>query len=510
MNRQITWRIAEKGTPMSPRAKAGAKILTAALLLGVLGDALLRQGPWGVNVLVWMLAALAVVAVFAPERPGALRHSAWLIVPALIFSAGFVWRASPVIAMLNLLGLGVTASLALLSAQGGRLFESSLAEYVLGALLAGANAAFGALPLAITDVPWKDAFAHRGTGRALAVGRGMLLAIPPLVVFGALFASADAVFEGLVKDVFHFDFATLVSHGLLIAFFAWTSAGWLRGAALGEERKFVIEHASSKPFLSIGIIEIGTVVGLVDLLFLIFVIVQIRYLFGGAANLQATAGLTYAEYARSGFFQLVTVAALALPLLLAAHWILRKDNPADERVFRALAGLFVLLLFVILVSAVKRMLLYQSEYGLTELRVYTTAFMAWLAVVLAWFVATVLRGHRKRFAAGALIAGYALIVALEILNPDALIARTNLAREREGRRFDAGYVASLSADAVPDLMATLPALAPQDRCVVAERLLKRWSKTEPQDWRTWNYAREEADKTMVSPLPALRRTTCPH
>jgi hypothetical protein len=388
------------------------------------------------------------------------------------------------------------------------LFGSSLAEYALGALLAGANAAFGALPLAITDVPWKEAFARRGTGRALALGRGMLLAIPPLVVFGALLASADAVFGGLIREVFHFDFATLVSHGLLVAFFAWTSAGWLRGAALGEERKFVIEHAASKSILSIGIIEIGTVLGLVDLLFLIFVIVQIRYLFGGAANLQATTGLTYSEYARGGFFQLVTVAALALPLLLAAHWMLRKENPADERVFRALAGLFVLLLFVILASAVKRMLLYQSEYGLTELRVYTTAFMAWLAVVLAWFVATVLRGHRKRFAAGALIAGYALIVALEILNPDALIARTNLARAREGRRFDARYVASLSADAVPELVAALPELSEKDRCVVAGRLLRRRSRNQPEDWRTWNFAREQAGKMMDSAIPALRATAC--
>ena len=393
---------------MNQRRQIGMKIVFAALLLGALGDALLRATPWGVNVLLWMLAALLIVAALAPARPGALGSGAWLFVPAVLFAAGFLWRASPVLAMLNLLGLAVTASLALLRAQGGRLLNSSLTEYALGAILAGVNTAFGALPLAITDVPWKELFARRGAGRALAVGRGVLLAVPPLVVFGALFASADAVFQSLLDRLFHINFSTLVSHLFLISFLAWTSAGWLRGAALGEERKFVFERAASKQSVSVGIIEIGTVLGLVDLLFLAFVIVQIKYLFGGAARLQATAGLTYAEYARSGFFQLVTVAALALPLLLAAHWLLRKENPTHEQVFRTLAGLFVLLLFVILASAVKRMMLYQSEYGLTELRVYTTAFMAWLAVVLVWFVATVLRGHRKRFAVGALMAGEAM------------------------------------------------------------------------------------------------------
>jgi Domain of unknown function (DUF4153) len=492
---------------MSPRARVAAEIVTGALVLGVLGDVLLRAAPWGVNILLWMLAALMVVAVLAPQRPEAVK-GAWLALPALIFAAGFAWRASPVIAMLNLLGLGVTASLALLCAQGGRVLDGSLAEYVLGALLAGLNAAFGALPLGISEVPWKELFASRGRGRALAAARGVLLAVLPLVVFGALFASADAVFKSLVKDVFNFDLSTLASHGLLIAFFAWVSAGWLRGAALGEERKFVAERASTGPVISLGIIEIAVVLGLVDLLFLSFVIVQVRYLFGGAAQLQATSGLTYAEYARSGFFQLVTVAALSLPLLLAAHWTLRKENSADERKFRALAGLLVLLLFVILASAFQRMRLYQSEYGLTELRVYTTAFMVWLAVVLAWFAVTVLRGDRKHFAVGALVAGYGLILALEVLNPDALIARTNLERAREGRKFDARYVASLSSDAVPQLVAALPQLSEEDRCIVSERLLKRWSRKEPGDWRTWNYARQEADKAMNSATPALRRTAC--
>ena len=139
---------------------------------------------------------------------------------------------------------------------------------------------------------------------------------------------------------------------------------------------------------------------------------------------------------------------------------------------------------------------------------HRTATFLWLAVVLAWFVATVLRGRRKRFAVGALVAGYALIVALEILNPDALIARTNLARAREGRRFDARYVASLSADAVPELVAALPELSEKDRCVVAERLLQGRSRNKLEDWRTWNDAREEADKAIDSVLPVLRGTAC--
>src|SRR5207247_1416024 len=116
-------------------------------------------------------------------------------------------------------------------------------------------------------------------------------------------------------------------------------------------------------------------------LFLAFVVVQAPYLFGGAALVVGRAGLTVAQYARRGFFELVTVAALVLPVLLLIHHLLRREQPVHERVFRLLAGTLVSLLYVVVASAVQRMLLYQHLFGLTELRLYTTAFMGWLAAV---------------------------------------------------------------------------------------------------------------------------------
>ena len=101
-----------------------------------------------------------------------------------------------------------------------------------------------------------------------------------------------------------------------------------------------------------------------------------------------------------GFFQLVTVSALVLLLLLSAHWLLRKDALKTESIFHGLAGVQIALLFVIMASAVQRMRLYQSEYGLTELRLYTMAFMGWLFLVCVWFCATVLRERRERFVFG--------------------------------------------------------------------------------------------------------------
>ena len=76
----------------------------------------------------------------------------------------------------------------------------------------------------------------------------------------------------------------------------------------------------------LGAVELNVVVTILDLLFLAFVIVQFRYLFGGRDLVQQSANLTYAEYARHGFFELVAVAALTLPLLLLGDWLLREEG----------------------------------------------------------------------------------------------------------------------------------------------------------------------------------------
>ncbi|MCA1558389.1 MAG: DUF4173 domain-containing protein, partial [Acidobacteria bacterium] len=261
--------------------------------------------------------------------------------------------------------------------------------------------------------------------------------------------------------------------------------------------------------LSLGIVEIGVVLGLLDLLFLAFVTVQIRYFFGGSALVQATTGLTYAEYARRGFFELVWVAGLVLPLLLISHWLLRKENPVHERIFRVLAGAQVALLFVIMASAVERVRLYQREYGLTEQRLYTMAFMAWLAAVFVWFMWTVLRGSRERFASGALCAVFVTIALLHVVNPDDLIVRVNVSHAAKwGRGFDAEYAAGLSADAVPALAASLPALTHNERCTVAKNLLRGWPVEAGTDWRTWNMSRSRAQEIVRENVKTLREETC--
>ncbi len=491
---------------MESRTRLGLGILGAALILGGLGDTLLRATPWGINFLLWV-SALAVAGIALTRLGVPLRGDGrWFAVVAVLFAGGVLWRDSPVLVALDVGVVLLAISLAIWRSHEGSLRRAGISEYVIGATVSGALSSAGPLPVAVRDIQWREVAPGRWQGPALAVTRGLLISAPVLLVFGGLFVAADAVFERLVFDFFGFDLAEALGHLALICALAWISCGALWTALLANSPAGLTIHRP--PALSLGILEVGIVVGLLDLLFAAFVAIQVRYLFGGAGRVLAADGLTYAEYARRGFFELVTVTALALPLLLLAHWLLRADNRIAERAFRWFAVVLVALQFVVVASALQRMYLYTQQFGLTELRLYTTAFMLWLSIVLLWLLATVVRGRRDRFAFGALVSGLAAVLLINIINPDALIARTNIARAQDDKELDVPYLASLSADAVPVLVESYPEVGDEriyeDTVILPsgkekslkgpmleEEVTKRWSK-QNTDWRSWNLSRYRA------------------
>lgn len=185
---------------------------------------------------------------------------------------------------------------------------------------------------------------------------------------------------------------------------------------------------------TLGTTEVAVVLGAMNLLFLSFVIVQVPYLFGGMEHVQNTQGVTLAEYARRGFGELVAVSFLVLPTLLIGQWLIRSSARAAQRLFTVLAATEIVLLFVIMGSAVQRLVLLTGNlgYGMTTVRLYPLIFMGWLAIVFIWFGATVLRGARQYFAWGALWSAFFVLGATHFLNPDAFIVKTNIALMREG------------------------------------------------------------------------------
>ncbi len=468
------------------------QIIVASLALGVAGDLLLRVGPWGLNMVLWLTAVLGVTGWLVRRQGQTLdRRAAWLGAAAWLFGGGLAWRNSEVLTWLNLGSAAVLMALGLARAHGARVWRGGVTEHLWRVAVAAAGAAAGYLPLFQGQSWWTPGASASWGARARAVVVGMLLAAPLLILFSVLLASADFVFRELLGRLIDFNLSDVMSHAAPIAVGAWVVAGWL--VTLLFQPPAGGRMATLPRFVTLGPVEIGVAFGLVNALFLFFLLIQCRYLFGGADLVQVTPGLTYADYARRGFFELVAVVAIAVPALLAGEWLLGA-NP--RRGFRWHAGLMVGFLAVILASAWYRLWLYQSEYGWTEARFFVTAFMVWLVMILAWFAATVLTGRRSMFTGGALLAALAAVVVLNVWNPAAWIAGRNVERGRVGRGFDPDYAVRLGADAVPVLVSGLNGLAPEDQA----RLRAGWAAamSAETDWRTWNGSRAAARRHLLA------------
>lgn len=472
--------------------------LSAALLVGVLADLLLRaDGRPGLNAFLMALAGATTLWLLARLRPQPVSsESRWLVLGAVGFAALLMLRDAEALAVFDLFAILVLLGLAAGRGAIGWARQPEVQPLFVAAARVAALMVLG--PLGWSFGPGKPAAGGHDGWRRLGgtVIRGVAMALPPLLVLVALLSSADAVFAALLQRFVSNGIEPLLGHLAFAALMAWFASGYLRAALVPDPAADVVRLP--RPALSPA--EPAIALSLLALLFLAFLAVQARYLFGGADVVALTVGLGYAEYARRGFFELVAAIAFVVPLLLLADWAAADGDGRARRALRAVSLLLVALLAGVMASAVYRMHLYQQAYGLTESRVYACAIVLWLAGVLAWLVATVLRGRRRGFAFGAILGGLACLAGLHVLNPEALVARVNLSRAAAGLDYDGPYLRTLGADAVPALLTARGSLPPAERCRIEARLRAEWSGARPGGWRTWNLADARARALVARSL----------
>ena len=276
-------------------------------------------------------------------------------------------------------------------------------------------------------------FKQEGNRRMKGFLLGVVLCVPLLAIVVLLLSDADSVFGGYFQNLIS---AVQTADGAIVL---WAAVRFLAGtlmlcslccfmglAPAPEEKPAVPTrtHAAMP----------ATVLAALAAVYLLFAYVQFRYLFF-AAGIPAQG---YAQYARSGFFQLVAVAFLTLMVVLpcVCRW-------PGSRAVRGLAGLVTLLTLVILVSAAWRMALYVQAFGLTILRVVTLWGMLALAIALIAALAKALR-PRLKIAAPVLMIVVASWILLNYANINARIAEYNVRAweaQPESVRLDVPYLA---------------------------------------------------------------------
>jgi hypothetical protein len=450
-----SWQPVASGSMQRPRpswlnldvkATPTSLALAGALILGLIADQALRTGTFGLAASL-AVAVSALVLVFT----GRLRtlESRLLAAAAVLFGVWFSARASswllwPDLAM-SLALLGLAAS----EARRGSLLDTGIAEAgarALHALMHGAaGAGFIARPLV------------RARARLTLFGplaRGLLIAAPIAILLAGMLAAADPVFASFFN--LNLDFGQLILDGVFVLIGSLTVAGLLRVAAAQPVSRV------NGPVWRLGSIEGLVVLAVLDAIFAAFAVAQAMAAVGAAGDTLHAAGLTYADYARSGFFELLWVAGITAIILILFSRITGLTQPNTKRAFLVLGQTGIGLTLLIVFVAFRRLSLYEEAYGFTMLRLYSQIFAVWIAVVFLLLSADMagLFKQRRWFVGATSLTAMALLLAVNLVNPEAVVVALNIDHARSTQKIDAQYLSELSSDATPALLASRSQLDP--------------------------------------------------
>jgi hypothetical protein len=300
----------------------------------------------------------------------------------------------------------------------------------------------------------RQVFAKSKRGKGVLSGiLGILIFLPVLVVVITLLSSADAAFEGIIDHIRFsvsenlFEYLIQMILGLPVACYLY---GMLYGNRYQRNIGNVTLESVNKNLVSFRFAPGATVYSAMtalNLIYLVFFLAQASYLFSAfEGSLPQT--MTYAEYARRGFFELCAVSAINLAVIAGAHLIAKRDR---VKVLRAETIALCIFTIALLATAMSKMGMYISYYGLTQLRVYTSWFMV---LLLAFFIIILLRQFKSfQGTQAALISFLILFMVLCYGNIDGLIAKYNIERYQAGtlESVDLESMSYLSDAAVPEL-----------------------------------------------------------
>lgn len=466
-----------------------------SLALGLVFNGLFYGKSLGLSFPVYILLILFSVLLLAKTFQTPLPRSLVLfIVPLLFFAAMVFVRADELLTFFNVL-----LCLYLLV----RLTDILRKPDVRHALVADYIAPVVVLPfkyLRTYFTAMADLLTLRGVireQRALTqVLRGILMAVPVLVLFLVLFASADLVFSKFLTNLINIEIDVETAYrAVLVLFVASGFLGALRYMLHLTDHAGTHSAVSSQSY-SVGVIESSVLLGALNALFLIFLVIQITYLFGGEQTIAAQ-GFTYAEYARRGFFELIIVALVSLLLLWTIEkYIVRKSN-GHGIAFQALGSVLILQVMVIMISAFYRLLLYENAYGFTTTRLYSHVFILWIAVVFVFLLAKIFFNQREHaFAWNCFVSIVVFLAFMNIMNLDAFIARKNIDRFAAIGKIDLTYLSILSDDATGETVKLLNTPNEEVRNATAHLLYYQWQnlrrRAENGPWQSTNLSRTSA------------------
>jgi hypothetical protein len=420
-------------------------IITVAVLLTVAFHFLIAERWFGLGLAI--AAIFLVVGIHVIDVLAAKPNNTWAYVflaPLFTAAAAECMYASPVVRALALPIMTVSAALF------AYWFTASRVGFWDAPVLWPASA------VAETVWPFRGVSGMTAgltkTEKIRKILLGLVIAAPVVVIIIALFSGADAVFGKAVSGIFDFQNAAIniyrIVRDVFVALFL-VASGWTVYTRVSDGRKARVGASANAGDKTI----IATFLAVLNLLFLVFIAFQAAAFFGGQKFVEAQ-GITYADYARNGFFQLLAVSGIVFLIMIAIY----RWTHLREWASRILGIALIVETGIIIASAVRRLALYIDAYGLTLSRYWAMTVIIIIAAVLTTLLIGALAKIKYEMIIRSVFIGLLVIFPfLLLVNVEGYIVKFNFDRYINGQTdlFDVPYLSALDADAVPALAATL-------------------------------------------------------
>ncbi len=419
-------------------------MLAGGLTLGFAAEILLDGMPFGAgHALFSMTLGAALIAIGGREVWQSAREHRGLLLQSVLLMSSTMLHDAYWLAVLCTLTAGVLFSLALLGWNGSRALSSS----GLGTLMSAPFSVFGVSVKSGFQVASSELRETNVSEQLRTQFPKMLrlafIVVPPVLLVTVLLASGDAIFRSKLDSLFDVAFSLAIARWIRGGIFTACAAVVLTGVfAFATRRREFIEAAAPKR--SLTSLETSALLGSLTMLLVAFGVLSTPCALAPSAC-ELPDGVTYADAAHEGFFQLLFAAISILALLMA----LPARTQLGERALKGLSTALVLATMPMLVSATARLWRYETTYGLTVLRLMAYAGLAFVGAMLAWRALT-LWVLPRQFVIGALTLLSTTLLSLAVLSPERFIAEHNLAMT--DHPVDIWYLQSLGADAVPTLL----------------------------------------------------------
>lgn len=513
--------------------KQEVTVLGAALLCAVIHHALFYGKTAGISHLLFTFS-FYVLFYWAVKVRCKLRWDSGLLllIPAGLLSLTYALYTNTLFIVLNAMAiplLVIVHTTWTVRRDGLRWFEPRIVPAVLDQLFLHS---LRLLPMPVVILT-RVVSGKMNTGRSRQLAKvllGVLLSLPLLLLVGALLASADAMFDRtmsrLPELLSELELGTLLFRALWIAAVGMALFVYIWGLLYPKPRYVPAPHTgasmpdagspagrtqpewdpglpvpspnhASNPVrpLRIDATIAVTLLFMLNAVYALFAVVQFSYFFAGGSAVLPD-GVTYAEYARRGFAELVTVTVINFSLLMITLHGADRTNRIMDRLLRGLLALLIVFTGVMLCSAFMRLSLYELAYGYTITRVLVRAFMIFLAVLFAIALYKLWNDRLQLLQPYAVVA-IAAYVLINYIQVDAVVASGNLKRYEATGRIDAAYLSRLSYEAAPYLIELYTKYPEAEGAKEAILHMKERAEGERElSWTEFNVSKKKASSML--------------